>query len=422
MRAVLRSVSMMVLGSGTQLLVNALAGLLSTAWLPVSERGLMILILSAAAIVALLSGAGMGNVLRARLPLVEDEDEGAERLVVAFTRAGALLVALSAVLAVLVSYGLAGVDARMATPGVAAAMAVATAAQVSVTLLVDARFARARFAQGARWAAAAALTGLVTMSAAAGVAMAAGAESSAVLLTTCQFGGVAAVAVLSAVAAFRNGTLRTRRTEHGEHAEHGDTARLLGAGIATMALPLALVLITRGDRLVLGAHGSLAAVAVYGLAATYCEMLRIVPTAVGQLAVPRIAAGGGLRAVARLAGLSLLLTVSAAAVLYVAVAFLTVPLFGPAYADAVALTLLLIPGEIMYALVVLANLTLIGGQWSRAATIAGVVSLPVAFVLFTGAASAGGGAGLAVARGVVFLLMAAGLSVIVSWCLRRRRA
>ena len=184
------------------------------------------------------------------------------------------------------------------------------------------------------------------MSAAAAVATAAGVESSAVLLTTCQFGGVAAVALLSTVAAFRNGTLlvRAERTGHTESTGHtqstgrrerGDTVRLLGAGIATMALPLALVLITRGDRLVLGAHGALAAVAVYGLAATYCEMLRIVPTAVGQLAVPRVAQGGGLRAVARLAGLSLLLTVGAAAVLYAAVASLTVPLFGPAYADAV---------------------------------------------------------------------------------------
>lgn len=413
MKAVLKSVSVMVLGSGTQLAANALAGMLATVWLPVGERGLMILILSAAAIVALFSGAGIGNVLRARLPRMQRSD--ADGLVASFTGTGALVVVLSAVLGAGVSYALVGVDGRMATPAVAATMALAVAAQVATNLLTDARFARNQFSPGARWAAVSALAGVATMSMAFLAVAAAGAEGTAVLLTACQFGGVALVATLSATAALRAGALR------GGRGDRGAGIRMLGAGIATMALPLALVLITRGDRLVLGANGTLAAVAVYGLAATYCEMLRIIPTAVGQLALPRVAAGGGVRTVARLAGLSLVLTTTAAAVLYAAVALLTVPFFGAEYAEAVPLTLLLIPGEILYALVVLANLVLIGGQWSTMATAAGVASLPVAFVLFWWGAEAGGGAGLAIARSAVFLLMAVGLAVIVVRCLRRAR-
>ncbi|PMC06596.1 hypothetical protein CJ226_01255 [Microbacterium sp. UMB0228] len=198
-------------------------------------------------------------------------------------------------------------------------------------------------------------------------------------------------------------------------------SRLFLAGASTLVLPLAIVVIARSDRLVLGAVTSATVVAVYGLAATYAEIIRIVPTAIAQLAPARVAEGGGLRSMARLAVLSVLATAVTATVVGLAATWLTVPLFGTPYADAVTITWLLLPGEVFYALIVLANLVLIGGEWNRAATLVGLSSVPLALALYSVGATLAGAEGLAVARDLVLAVMAIAGGVAVCVVFRPRR-
>ncbi|MGG1909157.1 hypothetical protein AB1285_18890 [Microbacterium sp. NRRL B-14842] len=92
--------------------------------------------------------------------------------------------------------------------------------------------------------------------------------------------------VVSVVFAFRDGDLMSG------WASALRVSRLFVAGVSTLVLPLAIVVIARSDRLILGAVTSATVVAVYGLAATYAEVIRVVPTAVAQLAPARVAGGG----------------------------------------------------------------------------------------------------------------------------------
>lgn len=411
MRNLLKAVSAMIAGSGAQLVANALAGFLATAWLPVAERGVMILALSASAIVSLLASAGIGNTLRARLPRVECAE--AVELRRAFTTAGLIAIAVSAVIGGLAALLLQGTDPRMAAPALIAAVALATSSQVGIALLTDARFAGSRYAAGARWAAASAVAGLVALGIA--LALCAGFEitPTAALLVGAQYAAVAAVAVVSGIIAFRDGDLVSGRTSGAR------VSRLFLAGVSTLVLPLAIVVIARSDRLILGAVTSATVVAVYGLAATYAEVIRVVPTAIAQLAPARVAGGGGLRSVVGLGLLSVAGTAVTAGIVGLAATWLTVPFFGTPYADAVAITWLLLPGEVFYALVVLANLVLIGGEWNRAATLVGLLSVPLALALYSVGALLGGAEGLAVARDLVLAVMAIAGSIAV-WVVFRR--
>ncbi|MEV7578640.1 MULTISPECIES: lipopolysaccharide biosynthesis protein [unclassified Microbacterium] len=413
MRNLVKAVSAMIAGSGAQLAANALAGFLATAWLPVAERGLMILALSASAIVSLLVSAGIGNTLRARLPRANHEE--AVELRRAFTTAGLIVIVVSAVVGGGAAVLLQGTDARMATAPIIAAVALATSSQVGIALLTDARFAGMRYAAGARWAAGSAVAGLLSLGLALALCAGGGITPTAALLVAAQYGAVAVVAVVSVVFAFRDGDLMSG------WASALRVSRLFVAGVSTLVLPLAIVVIARSDRLILGAVTSATVVAVYGLAATYAEVIRVVPTAVAQLAPARVAGGGGSRSVAGLAVLSVLATAVTAAVVGLAATWLTVPLFGTPYTDAVAITWLLLPGEVFYALVVLANLVLIGGEWNRAATLVGLSSVPVALVLYSVGAMLGGAEGLAVARDLVLAVMAIAGGIAVYVVFRRRR-
>lgn len=414
MRRVLKSVSAMIAGSGAQLAANALAGFLATAWLPVPERGLMILVLSAAAIVALLTSAGIGNTLRARLPRADDAE--AAELRRAFTVAGTIILLVSIAVGGVTAVVLQGLDARMATPQIVAAVALATSSQVAVALLTDARFASTRFSSGARWAAASAVGGLAAMALALVVCAWVGTTPSAALLIVVQYGAVAAIAVVSAARALRSGDLVRGR------AASGHVRRLFIAGLSTLVLPLAIVVVARSDRLVLGAVTSATVVAVYGLAATYAEVIRVIPTAIAQLAPARVAHGGGHRSVAALAALSGVATAVTAVVVGLAATWFTVPLFGPPYEDAIRLTWLLLPGEVFYAIVVLTNLVLIGGEWNRAATAIGLGAVPLALLLYWAGATLAGAEGMALARNAVLGIMAIAGAVAVAVALHRRRA
>lgn len=413
MKGVIKSVSVMVMGSGAQLAANALAGFLATAWLPVPQRGLMILILSATAILALLCSAGLGNTFRARLPRLDEA--GALDLRGAYATAAAIAVTAGVVVGVGVSISLQGIDSRMATIPVIAVVALATATQLATALLTDARFAGGRFSSGSRWSALGALAGVAGLALVNFICRMVGSEPTAVLMIAGQYGAISLIVIASLLFAIRSGDFRYAR------APWSDVGVLVRSGIATMVLPLAIVIITRSDRLVLGAVTSASVVAVYGLAATYGEMLRIVPTAVAQLSTTRVARGGGLASISGLALLSIASTTVLAGGVVLVAWLVTVPLFGSEYAAAVPLTLLMVPGEILYAVIVLANLTLIGGQWSRVSVVIGGLTVPVAIALYWWGAVYGNAEGLAIGRNITFLIMAIAVSVAVCVCFARAR-
>lgn len=414
MSGALKSIAALVMGSGAQLASNALAGFLATAWLPVSQRGLMILILSLTAILGLIVSAGLGNTLRAQVPRLV----GADALAIkdAYATAAGTVLLIGVAMCVGASIALQAIDVRMASIPVIAVVVLATIAQVATVLLTDARFAGGHFTAASRWAALSAFAGVAGLVGVKHVCAVAGVETSAVTLIAVQYGAIALVLAASVPSAIRSGDVRFKRWR-------GRGARtLLRAGIATMALPLAIVLITRSDRLMLGAATTASTVAVYGLAATYCEVLRIVPTAIAQLSTARVASGGDISSVSRLAILSVASTTVLGALLFAVVSFATVPLFGDEYANAVSLTLLMLPGEIFYALIVLGNLILIGGQWSRVSTIIGVSTTPLSLLIYGWGAHIGAGEGLAIARNLAFLLMAGAVVVAACICLAKVRS
>lgn len=411
-RGATSSVLHMVSAAGVQLAANAGAGLLATAWLPVSERGLMVIMLSVSAIISLVATLGIGNSLRAQIALVSGAARSA--LLITYTRLAVYIVIGAAILAAGASALLLPLDSRMATGAVISGIALACAVQVASTLLTDARFARGEFGAGSRWAATAALAGVVGMASAYGAHVVFGWAPTAAALTLSQYVFFGMALIPAGAAAFRVHALVWRR------GRVSGMPRLLAAGSATIVLPVAIVLVTRSDRLILGAVATAAAVAVYALATTYAEMLRVVPTAIGQLATSRVAHGAGAKVVTKLAAVSLLVTAAIGAVLMLVAHWVTVPVFGADYSEAVSTTLALLPGEFFYALVVLCNLALIGGAWSRVSVWIGVISVPVALAAFWWGASVGGMLGLAFARDAVFGLMATATVTALYVCLFRR--
>lgn len=413
MKNVLKAVGAMIMGSGAQLISNALAGFLATAWLPLAERGLMVLILSLTSIVALLSTAGLGNALRARLPRLSGAE--AQQMSMVYTTAGVVVLAVGILAGGAASYMLQAIDSQMGSVPVVLAVLLAAVVQTSTTLLTDARFAAGRFAEGAKWAAASAIFGLFGMVLMEAVFMALGVPATAAAFILAQYGAMTLVTIVSLRGALRAGYLAMGRV-HG-----AQVWELIRRGLATMILPLAIVIITRADRVILGAATTAVAVAIYGLAATYTEMLRVVPTAIAQISTLRVAKGGGWKSVSGLALMSLVMTTSMAALLWVCVKVFTVPLFGEEYEPAVQLTLIMLPAEVLYSLIILGNLILIGGQWVRISTAIGVVASTVAVGLYIAGAAIGETAGLAITRNLVFALLAVAVSGAVCFCFARQR-
>lgn len=398
LRGQLSKVATLVAGSGAQLLSNAAAALLATLWLTPQDRGVMVVCMTVASIVGLTASFGIGNVYRSRLPRASGLGHGEDLRRTYSVTAATCVVAAAALsfagMLVLTQTG-AGQGVTASYLAVTILSAVVQTAQI---LVVEARFATGHFIAGSRWAAVAALGGFAAL-ALAGVLGATG----SVLLGAQA--GVSGVVLLSAtLAAARAGSLQFRRTSPRAVAD------FIRHGTASMGLSLGIVVMSRTDRLFLAAFATPATVAVYALGVTLAELLRLVPTAVGQLLTQKVAEGTVWATVFRTQVLTGLATMLLGGVGSVLAWFLIPVVFGVEYAGARVVVVIMVLGEIAYAFLVLATRGLIGGGWSRPASIIGCVAVAVALPLYALAASAGGVLGTAWGRVGVSVLTAVAAS------------
>ena len=393
-RSYLASVTALLLSSGTQVVASLLAAVLSTAFLPIDQRGLMVLALTIAILAATVSSFGVGNVVRSRVPRADASEQSQLRSAVVVV--GMISIVTSVVLSILGTIVVSWfADERLADPPMLAGVAALAVGQTIISLLTEVRYAHGRFDSGSRWSAAAAAVAL------GGVSIGLVVELTAVTVVAFQAGATVGVAILSLLAALRGGWIGLDGASR-----WADAARLLATGVQTLALPLGILFLSRVDRLVLGALTNAEAVAVFALAATAAETVRIVPTAMGQILTREVAGGAEWSHVRQRIVTGVILTFATALAVVGASALLIVPLFGEQYAGAVELVPILAIAEVIYAVIVLSQLGLIGGGWTKPALGLGALAIVASAVLFPAGVFLGFSLGLAIAKVLVFALLA----------------
>lgn len=396
-----RSIGALLAGSGAQLLGSVGSALLATLILPVDQRGLMVVMVTIASFVGLLGGAGAGNTYRNRHP----SEPNPTHLAADFTWLAVVLLVVSGVAGAASCLVMAAIaDSRLGAWSYLVATALAASTQVLMLLVTDARFALGQFTAGAHWAAIAAGAGL------AGVCVALAAGGDAAVVVAAQAGCQTVVLVFAAFAA-----TRARALVWAQPSRAG-VGTLLQAGLRSLVLPIAIIVVSRFDRLVLAVFGTTEAVAVYALAATVVEIARLAPTAIGQLTTREIATGADWR-VLRGRMRQAITTAAVGGGVLTLIAFIAFPrVFGPAYAEAPAVAAALLGSEVISAVIIVANLAIIGGAWSTEAIRIGLVAIVVALPAYVIGAILGGIFGVAYARLFVFVALAS-----VMWIVLRRR-
>ncbi|GAB2834475.1 lipopolysaccharide biosynthesis protein [Lentzea nigeriaca] len=387
--------------SAAQLVCNAGAALVATRALSPDQRGLMVLGMTIGSLSALIGGFGTGSAFRRQFCLA-DGDRSA--LVSAFARCttvGALSAALLGMAGIAASAPL--IDTALARPPFLFAVGCFTAGQMVVSQVADAWFADGRFHRGGMAAAVTSLGGL------AGVLLASDTESATTLLLA-QAGGVAVLLVVEAVALRRGGLLSW--TPISGSAVTG----LLRLGAPTLGLSIGLVVVLRADRYVIGLTAGTAAVGVYSLAATLGEIPRMIPAALGQLCLQDIAHGKGAPNPIRTILLAVAATAAGGLLTGLAAWLLVVPVFGPEFAAARELLVVLLAAEVCFAPFVVASRGLIGGGWTTAAGILGAAGAAGAIGVYGVTGTLGGAIGVAAGSVVLY----GGLST-AAWTLLRRR-
>lgn len=377
-------------GAGLQMAANVGVGLLSTLLLPIAERGIMVVILTVASLTAVLGTVGIGNAYRSAHPNSDDPAE----LTAAYSRLALALVLVSGVVGALAVLVLGRFDvAPSMWVAIVSATAVSTISQTASVIVTDARFALGEFHQGAHWAATAAVSGLLVAT----VVMIW--QQSAVATVAAQAAGQIIVILFAAVAAVRSGALTVKRSSR------RSVRPLMVAGARSLVLPISLLVMTRVDRLVV-AFVSVEAVAVYALAATIVEVVRLIPNSVGQTVARDVAVGAGWRALRKqlaygigATGLLLILIVGLAAVGIT-------PIFGAEYASAVGLTVVLGLSEIAFGLLAICTLAVLGGGWSKMNIVAGVIGSTLAIAGYPLACLMGQEWGVAYSRVILVGLVA----------------
>lgn len=386
-----RSAVAVLSGAGAlQLVANAAAAATATAVLGPSERGVMVLGLTTASIVAVVAVLGTGSSLRARLPAATAPADR-RRLLGAFTWVTAAGTAVAATGSALLCGPAAGLlDPALGRGLLPLACGAAGAGQVLLLQTTEAWFADGRFRRGGSSAAAVAAGGLL------GLLLAGAVSATAGSLLLGQALGQLAVGLVVVRLLLRSGLLVAVRPDP-------RAARALVAGGApTLGMTLGLAIALRADRYVLGVAAGSAAVGIYSLAATLSETVRLAPQAIGQLFMREAAAGAGPRRL--LSRSALACAVSAAAALGVGALgwVVVVPLFGPAFADARALLVPLVVAEIALAPYLVASRGILGRGWTGSAALVGAAASAAAVLGYVLGAGAGGVLGLALACVAVY--------------------
>ncbi|WP_146179907.1 lipopolysaccharide biosynthesis protein [Micromonospora sp. RP3T] len=354
-----RTVTVLTCSSLIQAAGYAATAMLSSALLGADGRGLMVLGVSIASLVALLVGLGTGAQLRARLPSADDPALR-RRVLGAYTWASLGAVLLACTLAAGISAGSARlIDPAMAAPGYLVAIVVVSMAYTGLTQLPDLWYATGSFRAGTVWASAVVCGGLLGMSAATRV------DLSADALLLGQGTGMLVVCLAQVARMRRAGLLPFARPAD-------ELPRLFRFGSRAMGLTVGLTVALRADRYVLGAFVDTAAIGVYSLAATLAEVPRLVPIALGQLVNRQAALGHGVDRVRRASRMALVAAV-AAALLIGGAGWLTIePVFGPSFAAAVPLLGLMLVAEVAFTPFTITSRALLGAGRMTAAGALGI--------------------------------------------------
>lgn len=404
--AIRRSRVVVLSGAGAlQLLSNAAAAATATAVLGPAERGLMVLALTTASIIAVISVLGAGPTLRARLPTALDSAER-RRLICAFSwiTVGGAAVAGAA------SYFTSTLSAGIIDPGLASGLLPLGAAtfgvgQVLLLQTTEMWFADGEFRRGGLAAAGIAAGGLLGLLFTTTVSTHAGA------LLLGQSGGQVAVGLLVIHRLWLSGLVVTTRPELPV------VGTLIVRGAPTLGMTLGLAIALRADRYVLGITAGTAAVGIYSLAATLSETVRLLPQAIGQVFMRAAATGAGPRRLAARCAQACTASAAAAVVIATVALLVVVPLFGSAFGDARQLVVPLVIAEIALAPYLVASRGVLGRGWSGTAAAVGVVASGVAVLLYALGAGFGGSYGLALACVAVygFLSVAASGAFLWKW-------
>ena len=390
--------------SALQAASNAFAGLLATVVLGPEDRGLMVLGLIIGSICGLVGGFGTGAAFRARLPATS-EPAGRRSLVSTYTWCsvgGMVLAVFVAVVATAASAPL--IDSALRSSDFLLATVSFTISQTLLTQVPDGWFADGRFHRGAAGAAAMCAGGLV------GVATALTVSRSAAVVLAAQGLGIVLVGLVEVAALRQAGLSGLSRPDPGL------IRSLLRQGAPALGLAFGLAVAMRADRYFLGVATSPATVGIYSLAVSLAELSRLVPAAAGQLFLRDTAVGLG----ATRLGPAIRLATGAAVVgglVIVAAGWpLIVPVFGPEFASAGALLVLLALAEVCLAPFSVASRGLLGGGWTGTAGTVGIVGGVVALAVYALAAASAGPTGVAIGSVLVY----AGLSTAAGALLRKR--
>lgn len=378
----LRLVAALVAASGTQAFAFAIAAFLATKVLPVDDRGVMVVALTVATLLAPIASMGTANSLRSRLPRADQEQ--ARDLVVSYTRISVWSGVLGAAVASATCIPLSTfTDSSLRAPAILIAVFLGAFSLICAQQLTEAWFASGRFRAGARWSAAAALGGLV------GTAVGYLAHNSAAVLMIGQSLGIFTVSASAFRMAKRDGVVSwsgSRPTRIRSLVRHG---------IQSIGMPIGTSLVLRSDRLILAAVSNSKTVAVYALAATVAEAVRLAPTAAAQLVTRDVAEMRVRHSIFRsqFSGL-LAVTVVGLPLLFLAHTFF-VPLFGDAYAESAALLNILMLAEVGFSLFIISQRGLIGGGWNWDVTAIGILGGLSAIPVYVIGATINGAAGCA---------------------------
>lgn len=384
---------------------TATGALLATLVLGPADRGVMVLGLTIGAIAGLVGGLGTGTAVRAQLPVAPPGRARAD-LLSAYTWCSLGGTVFAPVVAVAVLGGSAGfIDPALGSVPFLLAIASFTAAQTLHNQIVEVWYAEGRFRQGALAVAAMNVLALGCL-----IAALTGTRSVPTLLFAQASGMLAAVP-------YQMAALRRRHLMLFSPPRAAALGSLLRRGMPALGLTVGLALTLRADRYLLGALAGTAALGVYSLAATVSEVSRILPSALGQLFLRDVSLGQGASRLCRTTGVAVAAAAAGGIAVLLGGWLLIVPVFGLEFAGARPLLVILVIAELCFAPYAVTSRGLLGGGWTRTASVFGIVGSLGAVAVYT-AAAAGGSAGMAVGN----VIMYATLSVLAFVLLRKHLA
>jgi O-antigen/teichoic acid export membrane protein len=347
----------------------AMAGLWATIVLGAEARGVMVIAVTTAGLVGLISGLGSSAAFRALLPTADEAERraltvayGSVSLLAAFGAAGVSIAIL-----LLTSLG---ISDELAQPPLLAVAAIAAFVQSLATQANEGWWADGRFARGSILAATGAALGFV------GVVVAGVVRESPTVMLAGQVLGEGSVVITSALLLHRAGLFRVGR------GAGADMRRLVRLGWPALGGGVGAIVTFRADRYLIGVFVGPAAITVYSLAATLSEVCRTVPHQLGQVLIRRIAVRDP-SVVLRRTVVQAIVATALTGVVIGLVGWLAIPaVFDEELHDARTYLVLLLGAEVLFAPFFIAGRGLVGGGWTKATGVIGAVGCVFAIAAY----------------------------------------